>query len=115
MTVRSADVLKLQDAIAAAVVRELQLTVNFASLISHTSVADAESYDLILRGRHAADRGDKEGLDEAVRLFQQAIDRNPTSADAAANLASTYLAQTAIGSLGPAAGLSRAVVPPHTH
>ena len=102
------DVLKLQDAIAAAVVRELQLTVDSGNLISHTTVKNADSYDLILRGRHAADRGDKEGYDEAVMLFQQALDRDPTSADAAANLALTYVGQVAVGSLGPAAGFEQA-------
>jgi TolB-like protein/Tfp pilus assembly protein PilF len=102
------DVLKLQDAIAAAVVRELQLTVASGYLISHTTVKNADSYDLILRGRHAADRGDIEGYDEAVMLFQQAIDRDPTSADAAANLALTHVRQVSVGSLGPTAGFEQA-------
>jgi TolB-like protein len=102
------DVLKLQDAIAAAVARELQLTVASGSLISHSTIKNADSYDLVLRGRHAADRGDKEGSDEAVMLFQQAIDRDPTSADAAANLALTYVSQVSLGSLGPAAGFEQA-------
>jgi TolB-like protein/Tfp pilus assembly protein PilF len=102
------DVLKLQDAIAAAVVRELQLTVASGNLISHTTVKNADSYDLILRGRHAADHGDKEGYDEAVMLFQQAIDRDPTSADAAANLALTYVRQVSVGSMGPTAGFEQA-------
>ena len=87
------DVLKLQDAIAAAVVRELQLTVASGYLNSRTTLKNADAYDLMLRGRHAADRIDKEGLDEAVTLFQQALDRDPTSADAAAALAWTYDAQ----------------------
>src|SRR3984893_16497933 len=87
------DVLKLQDAIAAAVVRELQLTVDPGSLLSRSTLKSAEAYDLILRGRHAADRWDKEGLDEAVRLFQQALDRDPSSADAAAELAFAHYRQ----------------------
>ena len=71
------DVLKLQDAIAAAVARELQLTVASDHFKPRDSLKSAEVYDLILRGRHAADRWDKEGLDEAVTLFQQALDRDP--------------------------------------
>ena len=66
------DVLRLQDAIAAAVVRELQLTVVPGYLNSRLTLKSAEAYDLMLRGRHAGDRWDKEGLDEAVALFQQA-------------------------------------------
>jgi hypothetical protein len=40
-----------------------------------------------------ADRNDAEGLDEAATLFQRALDRDPTFADAAAALASTYTTQ----------------------
>jgi TolB-like protein len=84
------DVLKLQDAIAAAVVRELQLTVDPGNLQLRSTLKSTEAYDLLLRGRHAADRWDREGLNEAVTLFKQAVDRDPTSTDAAANLAFTY-------------------------
>ena len=84
------DVLKLQDAIAVAVVRELELTVNPEFLQSRSTLRNADAYDLMLRGRHAADRFDKEGLDEAVTLFRQALDRDATSADAAAELATAY-------------------------
>jgi TolB-like protein len=103
------DVLKLQDAIAAAVVRELQLTVDSQDLDSRSAaLKDAEAYDLILRGRHALDRFDKEGLDEAVTLFQQALDRDPTSADAAAALAWTYDSQGEWNFVAPAAAFEQA-------
>jgi TolB-like protein len=101
------DVLKLQDAIAAAVVRELQLTVGPGSLNSRSTLKDAEAYDLILRGRHAADRWDKEGFDEAATYFQRAFDRDPTSADAAVWLAWTYEAQGRNYFLAPAAGFEQ--------
>ena len=87
------DVLKLQDAIAAAVVRELQLTVDSGNLQSRSALKNADAYDLILRGRHAADRWDREGLDEAIALFEQALDRDPSSADATADLAFTHYKQ----------------------
>lgn len=102
------DVLNLQDAISAAVVRELQLTVAPGYLGSRSTVKSAEAYDLILRGRHAADRVDTEGIDEAATLFQQALDRNPTSTDAAAGLAQAYVLQEEVGSLAPAVGFERA-------
>ena len=60
------DVLKLQVAIAAAVVREMQLTIASGSLDSRAALKSAEAYDLLLRARHSADRWDKDGLDEAV-------------------------------------------------
>jgi TolB-like protein/Tfp pilus assembly protein PilF len=93
------DVLKLQDAIAAAVVRELQLTVASGYLGSRDVLKSAESYDLMLRARHAGDRWDKEGLDEALSLFQQALDRDPNSADTAAQLAMMYVREGEAGYL----------------
>jgi TolB-like protein/Tfp pilus assembly protein PilF len=102
------DVLKLQDAIATMVVRELQLTVAPQELSSRALIKNAEAYDLYLRGRHALDRTDAKGLDEAVTLFQSALDRDPTFADAAAALAGAYINQVALGSLAPAAGFERA-------
>ncbi len=103
------DVLNLQDAISAAVVRELQLTVAPGYLGSRSTVKSAEAYDLILRGRHAADRLDTEGIDEAATLFQQALDRNPTSADAAAGLAQTHtFCKRKWAPWAPAVGFERA-------
>jgi len=96
------DVLKLQDAIAAAVVRELQLTVASGDLRPRDTLKNADAYDLVLRGRHAADRFDKEGLEEAVRLFQLALERDPNSVDAAAGLADAYGNLGAYGFLAPA-------------
>jgi TolB-like protein len=102
------DVLKLQDAIAAAVVRELQLTVTAEYLKSRVTSKNAEAYDLYLRGRHAVDSFEKEGLDQAVTLFQQALDRDPSFADAAAMLADTYVDQVFAGNLAPGAGVEQA-------
>ncbi len=102
------DVLKLQDAIAAAVVRELQLTVASGDLQPRSSVKNADAYDLILRGRHAANRFDKQGLDEAVTLLKQAIDRDATLDDAAAQLAFAYYYQGANGFLAPAEAFEQA-------
>jgi TolB-like protein/Flp pilus assembly protein TadD len=102
------DVLKLQDAIAAVVVREMQLTIAPDELSSQASVKNAEAYDLYLRGRHALDRIDSEGFDEAATLFQHALELDPTFADAAAELANTYMFKVAVGSLAPVAGFEQA-------
>ena len=102
------DVLKLEDAISAAVVRELQLSVAPGYSGSGSTVESAEAHDLILRGRHAEDRLDKEGLDEAATLFQEALDRNPRSTDAAAGLAQAYVLQEEVGSLAPDVGFEQA-------
>ena len=65
------DVLKLQDAIAAAVVRELQLNVTSEYLKSRATSKNAEAYDLYLRGRHSVDSFEKEGLDEGLFCFSR--------------------------------------------
>jgi TolB-like protein/predicted Zn-dependent protease len=102
------DVLKLQDAIAAAVARELQLTVAPGDLNSRTTLKNAEAYDLYLRGIHASDRHDNGGLDEAATLFERALDRDPTFADAAAWLAWTKYMQGLFDFLAPAAAFEEA-------
>jgi TolB-like protein len=102
------DVLKLQDAVAAAVVREFQFTVASGYVQSRATVKNVDAYDLMLRGRHAADRWDREGLDEAVTLFQQALDLDATSAAAAAQLAHVYEIQGEEGFLTPAAAFEQA-------
>ncbi len=102
------DVLKLQDAIALAVVRELQLTVAPDYLQKRSAVNNAEAYDLLLRGRHAGDRLDREGLDEAATLFQRALDLDPTFVDAAASLAWTFDAQGEWGMRPPAEAFEQA-------
>jgi TolB-like protein len=93
------DVLKLQDAIAAAVTRELQLTVDPDYVNSRSFPKNSEVYDLYLRGRHSFDRHEKESLDDAATLFQAAIERDPTFADAAVWLAWTRSSQGQFGFL----------------
>jgi tetratricopeptide (TPR) repeat protein len=61
-----------------------------------------------LRGRHAADRWDKQGLDEAVTLFRQALDHDATSAEAAAQLALALESQGEEGFLPSAAASEQA-------
>jgi TolB-like protein/Flp pilus assembly protein TadD len=98
---RIGDVLKLQDAIAAAVVREMQLTVGSANPDSRATLKSTEAYDLLLRARHSADRWDKDGLDEAISLLNQALALDPTFAEAAAELAYTYEKQEEAGYMLP--------------
>jgi TolB-like protein/Tfp pilus assembly protein PilF len=102
------DVLKLQDAIAGAVVRELQITVADRYLISRSTVNNGDAYDLVLRGRHAVDRWNMEGYEEATTLFQQALERDPTFAAAAAELAWTYEEEGEAGFLAQSAAFEQA-------
>jgi TolB-like protein/Tfp pilus assembly protein PilF len=94
---RIGDVLKLQSLIAASVARGLELTVDSLYRNQDINMKNVVAYDLILRGRRAIDRYDKEGFDEAVRLFQEALESDGTSSHAAAGLAWAYYDQGAYG------------------
>jgi TolB-like protein len=83
------EVLKMQDQIAAAIVRALQVSVGADDLQSRPTLVNVEAYDLYLRGRHAFDRFDKTGFETAAGYFQQALELDPTSARVAEWLAST--------------------------
>ncbi len=102
------DVLKLQDEIAAGLARALEVTVGAGDLPVRTPMKDADAYQFYLRGRHAVDRSDKDGDDEAAADFQKALDLEPTFANAAAYLARTRADQAANGYTSYASGFENA-------
>jgi len=91
------DVLQLEDRVSAAIVRKLELTVAPGYIRPRSLVKNPASYELMLRGLNALDRYDETGLQEASSLFKQAVDRDPTSADAMGLLALTYKMQAEFG------------------
>ena len=86
-------VLKVQDQIAASLVRALQVTVGADELQARPYMPHPDAYDVYLHGRHAFDRSDQDGFAEAADDFQQAIDIDSKYADAAAWLALTKMLQ----------------------
>jgi TolB-like protein/DNA-binding winged helix-turn-helix (wHTH) protein/Tfp pilus assembly protein PilF len=80
------DTLKVQDEIASNLARALQVTVESDFFPEH-SFKSAEGYDLFLRGLHAEERADKEGLGTAAAYFQQVLDLDPSSVAAQVELA----------------------------
>ncbi len=91
------DVLKVQDQIAVGLVRALQVAVGADDLQMSPALKSTEAYDLYLRGRHAADRSDRQGFEAAIGYFQQALEVDPTSERAALWLA---LAQNSLALWG---------------
>jgi TolB-like protein/tetratricopeptide (TPR) repeat protein len=91
------DVLKMQDEIAAGLVRALQLTLDADTLQPRQALNNTDSYNLYLQGRYAFNRYDKEGFEAAIGYFRQALELDPTSAVAAASLARTYALQGDFG------------------
>ena len=104
------DVLKVQDRIASALVRALQVTVGAAEMRSRPVLKSPEAYDLVLRGRHAFDRFDKDGLESAAAYFQRALELDPTSIGAAEWLAASHEWIAEYGFVPPREGFERARV-----
>jgi TolB-like protein/Flp pilus assembly protein TadD len=97
------DILKMQDEIAATLVRALQIEVSAADgIASRPAVRNTEAYTLYLRGRHASDRFDQQGFEQAANYFQRALELDPSFAAAAAELARTYSALGEWGFMPPA-------------
>jgi TolB-like protein/Flp pilus assembly protein TadD len=101
------DVLKLQDEIAGGIARALQVTVGATDLQPRPVLPNPEAYDVYLQGKYAFDRADEDGFAGAADHFQQAIDIDPTFADAAAWLAYTKMMQAELESVVPGAAFEQ--------
>jgi TolB-like protein/tetratricopeptide (TPR) repeat protein len=91
------DVLSLQDEIAAGVARALQVTVDTDISQRQRKLTSATTYTLYLRGRHALDRQDESGFQEAQTDFEQALALDPSYIQAAEQLVKTLAGQVAEG------------------
>jgi TolB-like protein len=98
------DVFKVQDEIAASLVRALQLAVGAGEIPARSSPKNAASYDLYLRGRQAFDRYDRDGFEQAADLYRQALELDPQFSPAAGALASVQLFMAQWGYLTPKTG-----------
>jgi TolB-like protein/DNA-binding winged helix-turn-helix (wHTH) protein/Flp pilus assembly protein TadD len=103
------DVLKMQDEIAIALVRALQIEVSpLQGLEGRPALRSTESYALYLHGLHDLDRNDQQGFEQARSAFQRALDLDPTFAQAAGLLASTYASQASAGYIPSGVGFEQA-------
>ena len=87
------DVLTIQADIARAIAGEVGFTLTperVTGLNAATRPVLPAAYDAYVRGRYAWDKRSEADLREAVRLFQQSIDADPTYAPAYAGLADCY-------------------------
>jgi eukaryotic-like serine/threonine-protein kinase len=103
------DVFALQDEIAREVATALRLRLA-APVAGRRHSADLEAYQLYLRGRHQWHKRHEGGLQESVRCYEQALDRDPGYALAWAGLAESYVVM-GIGTydiLPPREGMPRA-------
>jgi TolB-like protein/Flp pilus assembly protein TadD len=95
------DVLKMQDEIATALVRALQIEVSGHGLLSRPTLHSTESYTLVLQGRHAYDRFEQQSFEQAVSDFQRATELDPSSADAEFWLGYAYFGAGMFGFMPP--------------
>jgi TolB-like protein/DNA-binding winged helix-turn-helix (wHTH) protein/Flp pilus assembly protein TadD len=103
------DVLKMQDEIAIAVVRELKIEVSpLQGLEGRPALRNTEAYAVYLHGLHESDPNDQQGFEQARSDFQRALDLDPTFAQAAGMLASTYAWGASVGYISPEVGFTQA-------
>jgi TolB-like protein/Flp pilus assembly protein TadD len=102
------DVLKMQDEIALALVRALQIEVDASDFVFRPALRNAEAYTTYLQGWHADDRADQQGLERAVSDFQRALELDPAFAAAEVGLADTYFDLGIFGFLSPAIAFEKA-------
>jgi len=94
------DVFAVQERIAQAVARALQVELATSRQLVARPTADLESYQWYLKGRLALQQRSNESLHEATRYFQQVVDRDPKSARAWTGLADAW-AVLALNYWGP--------------
>jgi serine/threonine-protein kinase len=87
-----ADVFQVQADIATQVAQALDIALEAGQRrrLAERPTRDTAAYDLYLRGSHAFNRRTADGLDQARKLFEQAIARDPAFARAYAGLADVY-------------------------
>ena len=72
------------------------------------STTSYEAYDLYLKGRYFWNKRSGEGFEQAIRYFQQAIDKDPGYARAYAGLADCYVLLPAFSGMPPAEPMKKA-------
>ena len=84
--------LALQNSIARAIAKEIQVTLNpqEETALRRSSPVNAEAYEAYLRGRYFWNKRTREGLVRATDYFHHAIDTDPTYASAYSGLADSY-------------------------
>ncbi len=86
---RTTDLLGLQDDVAREIARQLKTHLAGAQPATRQP-QDAEAQDAYLKGVHQVDTFSREGLQQGLEYFQQAVQREPQFAEAWAGLARAY-------------------------
>jgi serine/threonine-protein kinase len=105
------DVFAVEDEIASAIVDRLKLSLaSGRDALVKPPTTDLEAYHLYLKARHLWNKRTKESLEQAVKYFEQAIERDPQYALAHAGIADACLLLGSYNFTAPAAAFKRAKV-----
>ena len=102
------DILKLQQEIADAIGRALQVEIKHASWQRSSTQVNLDAYVEYLRGLHAFDRYDQVGLQEAVTHYEQALALDPKMIRAREGMADAQFLYYSMGFVPAKLGASRA-------
>ena len=104
------DVFAIQDEIARTIVDTLRVTSfpELAEPLPRRYTANVAAYGLYLRGRHAWNKRTQEGVNEAIRFFEQAIAEDPSYALAYTGIADSYALHVDYRSVPVSEGFERA-------
>jgi len=92
------DIFKLQDELAGAILRALQVNLGGESpaALPEPPTSSTEAYQLYLQGRAQAERGNHTSILNAIRFFERTTAVDPTFARAYAHMSSAYLSLAAM-------------------
>jgi adenylate cyclase len=102
------DVLKMQDEIAIALVRALQIEVSGEGIGSRPALRNTDAYTLYLQGRHAADRFDQPSEEQAIGDFDRVLELDPSFAPAELGLSGAYFTAGLYGFMPPTIAFEKA-------
>ena len=103
------DILRVQDEIAASLVRALQLELAWSdAYLTRSPIRSSDAYESYLRGLHAADRSTEQSMNEAIAAFQRALELDPAFVPAAEALALALFDRVDLTYSTPRAGFEEA-------
>ena len=102
------DVLKMQDEIAASLVRALQIEVGAGEFGDRPALRNTEAYTLYLQGLHATDRFDRPGEEQAIGDFERVLELDPSFAPAELLLGNAYFILGLYGFMAPTIAFEKA-------
>ena len=86
------DVFKIQEEVSKKIVEQLKISISpkEEKVLSTEQTNNIEAYQLFLKGRSVANDRSESGLEKSIDLYQQAIDIDPSYAEAYAEMANSY-------------------------